>query len=534
MTICDYESMSWAYITFPFLIFITVLSLLTMIFTIKPKNSKENTYTTYFKRNDSIIDKYNLNYYVNQTYITDIEFGKYDYNYDLYGTTGVIGIQCFSGSCSNQKEYTSRNCSEACAIYADMCEVNNKTCTDVYCQSTIYTEESFVCHVYNQINFWRGQRMKITKKNFTFLQINDTVLSNETCREGYKQCGYLNKYKNKLCINVTENCPINKVIIKNDNITPTDFNYTMRQLGDKFLFYTHENTNNFMYINIIADSKINSTNCIDVIIDNQSLSDFLSENPYIYDGKYTSKSGEELTKYGDAKLKMCEYSNQKNVYELRKMQDKYTERLTLYTKEKLKEMNENVVKNKDLLLIFSVTKFIYTLIVAIFVIGFFLCLHKCEFSNPFKKTLICYLLFSPSIFFNIYCFILVIQNKIIFDQYYAMKYINDFIHCENIWTYQTETDDNGDIYKEYWECENVCFFDDLNYYNNSSFICYIITTVLMILYPSIIILSFKNQCKCPKLFKNDNDKKQKLNKSDNFKPFINKRTPGACEMKSTL
>ena len=41
-----------------------------------------------------------------------------------------------------------------------------------------------------------------------------------------------------------------------ENITPTDFDYYSRKIGNKYLFYTNQNINNSIYINIIADSGI--------------------------------------------------------------------------------------------------------------------------------------------------------------------------------------------------------------------------------------------------------------------------------------
>ena len=66
----------------------------------------------FFKRNDTILNKYNYeNTTVNQTYLTDIQFGNYSSDYDLYGLTGEPIEKCYLGYCDNTTEQTSNNCS---------------------------------------------------------------------------------------------------------------------------------------------------------------------------------------------------------------------------------------------------------------------------------------------------------------------------------------------------------------------------------------------------------------------------------------
>ena len=71
-------------------------------------------------------------------------------------------------------------------------------------------ENNSVCHDYNEIKYWRGEKMNLTIKTFVS-QLKDIITENTTCDEGYKQCGYLNKEKDKLCLRDNETCPINKI-----------------------------------------------------------------------------------------------------------------------------------------------------------------------------------------------------------------------------------------------------------------------------------------------------------------------------------
>ena len=188
---------------------IIILSLIAMF------SSFGNIYNaTFFKRNDTIIDKYNYeNFTTSQTYLTDIQFGNYSSDYDLYGLTGELIQKCYLGSCYSKREQTSKDCSEACSISASICEVYNQKCINVICKKMDNGYDSnSACHLYNQIKYWRGEKMRLTNKKFYFA-LHDAVTETETCKEGYKQCGYLNKEKDKLCLRYNEACPINKIII---------------------------------------------------------------------------------------------------------------------------------------------------------------------------------------------------------------------------------------------------------------------------------------------------------------------------------
>ena len=68
-----------------------------------------------------------------------------------------------------------------------------------------------------------------------------------------------------------------------------------------------------------------------------------------------------------------------------------------------------------------------------------------------------------------------------------MNYINDFIHCDVVWTQHENCDEDGHNCHYYYTCENVCFFNEINHYNNILFILYLIGIALTILYPIIII-----------------------------------------------
>ena len=96
-----------------FIILMTMLSILAMALSTAQRNSYTN-YPTYFARNETALNKYNYNKFINQTYLTNIKFDIYCYPYNNYGLTGKIEWKCYLGTCYN---ITCRNCSETCEYF---------------------------------------------------------------------------------------------------------------------------------------------------------------------------------------------------------------------------------------------------------------------------------------------------------------------------------------------------------------------------------------------------------------------------------
>ena len=152
-----------------------VLSIVTLIFAVKLKEFSDE-YPTFFQRNDTIIDKYDYNLSSYQFFITNVEFYSYYYpNYDNYGLTGEKTEKCYFGSCYSKRELASKDCSNACAISFPTCEADNEKCNNVYCEIINYRHPNSSCHYYNEIKYWRGLQMNLTKSNFSFAQLQDVV-----------------------------------------------------------------------------------------------------------------------------------------------------------------------------------------------------------------------------------------------------------------------------------------------------------------------------------------------------------------------
>ena len=63
----------------------------------------------------------------------------------------------------------------------------------------------------------------ITKEKYYDLLFNDSVIEkNQDCPEGFKNCGYIDTMKNKLCLKKDSQCPISYIKIKDVNSPPPD------------------------------------------------------------------------------------------------------------------------------------------------------------------------------------------------------------------------------------------------------------------------------------------------------------------------
>ena len=96
-------------------------------------------------------------------------------------------------------------------------------------QNLEYWIEGKFCSKYYSIN------SKI--KGYLYF-LNNSVLKNEECQNGYKKCGKLDDMENYLCVPIEEECPINDFIVS-DNMREDlkDYNYTF--IDNKYFYYTN-------------------------------------------------------------------------------------------------------------------------------------------------------------------------------------------------------------------------------------------------------------------------------------------------------
>ena len=109
------------------------------------------------------------------------------------------------------------------------------------------------------LNIWDGNTFCVNKNpqfNYeTF--IRNAVENNNECDIGFKKCGILDTYNRIMCVEEYNDCPINKIIIDNNEISPSDYNYkTLSLNNNKYLHYTNESINNSVIVNISISSGI--------------------------------------------------------------------------------------------------------------------------------------------------------------------------------------------------------------------------------------------------------------------------------------
>ena len=84
------------------------------------------------------------------------------------------------------------------------------------------------------ISSYNGIKLSKTTIGQNYYQLlnneGSVVFENEECPKGKKSCGYIDTYKNKLCVDNEDNCPIN--YIKIDKNKPKDVNITKTIIGN--------------------------------------------------------------------------------------------------------------------------------------------------------------------------------------------------------------------------------------------------------------------------------------------------------------
>ena len=109
------------------------------------------------------------------------------------------------------------------------------------------------------LNKWDGNTFCVntnSELNYeTF--IRNSVENNNECDIGFKKCGFLDSNNRIMCIEENNDCPINKIIINNNEISPNDYNYkTIPLNNNKYLHYTNESINNAIIVNFTISSGI--------------------------------------------------------------------------------------------------------------------------------------------------------------------------------------------------------------------------------------------------------------------------------------
>ena len=149
----------------------------------------------------------------------------------------------------------------------------------------------------NNIHIWDGNEFCIKTNNKSYVELlNYTVNKNEECKEGFKNCGFIDTLYHKFCIIEKENCPINNIEISKSNVPPNDgFKYkTIPLKNNKYLYFTNENINNNIISSLtFSKEKYGLNHTFDKktynLIDNELKKNLLEDNIlYVNEQNFTN------------------------------------------------------------------------------------------------------------------------------------------------------------------------------------------------------------------------------------------------------
>ena len=474
----------------PILLVLFILNLIISI--INPKNDD-----TFININYS--NKYNET--TTYQFLMDLNFGselEFKSDYAIFGTLQDI---CYNGICNlDSSNKMSKNCSDACLnsnkyCYDDLQRCNSKICTIVSKKNT-----NSSCHEHNRIRFWRNTEFFRVLENYKITPYFDVVSKDKDCLYGYKKCGIINEKKDYLCLKSDKEfeCPINDIIVKSDNESIDG--YHSFKLGDKYLFVSHDKTDNYLITNISIGLDIDFNYYNTKAVDTVSFEE-LSNYNYIYWDKISVPSL--------AHLNIFQFGMGLTYEEMAKDVEIMNKKKGIYTEEKLKEMNLEVIQYKKLLLGFGIA-IVCTLCVYIILVFPIYCRAADDTESSIYRSLLCnmsftpikyvfhlYLTSFPILFMLIYSFICTIRKKNTYNKLSSMEYIEEFKNLTNSYDYLGRS----------------------IIYNTIQFIILLIILIVLILYPLIVIVLF-----CGYKEKKDKENLTENNENDNCRNSLNAET----------
>ena len=336
----------------------------------------------------------------------------------------------------------------------------------------------------NLIKKWRDTEMFKYPEKFKFIPYTQLKTKYEICDKGYRRCGKVNEEEDFLCLKEDYSdfqCPINKIVILSNNKTPSDnYNYKKYKIGDKNIFFTNENTDDYLIIDFFID--------FDTDDDNDSNLQLIDKDSYLNFSKYNDISYWSSKEYPSrAKLNVVQYHSNLTVKEMKKYQEIFNKRSEMYSPGKIEEMNLNVKSNKGLLMGLGIGAFASFAITAFYFFPIYSA--SCQCGNgcgrncfcflcyditPMKRVLTFYIVFFPLILLSFISFIITFSKIFVYKKYSSMEYIDEYKNYEK------------DRYSSYKEDELSYNFDNSIFYNYAQFINLLIIILVVIIYPIII------------------------------------------------
>jgi hypothetical protein len=348
--------------------------------------------------------------------LNDFKFGNDLADKNEFNTSLSIETNCFVGKCKlGFFTYNTDNCTKACFNEVKDCYYNGQKCDENICTKYSWKTGQSICQEFNRIKKWRDTEMFEYSEEYKIIPYSQIKPKNGNCDSGYKKCGKINKDGDFLCLEEELECPINDIIVKSTNSPPSGAEYSKYQIGDQFIFYTNQKTDNFMikYFYINFDTDTNNDDSL-IKIDKDSVSN-LSKYNYIYFDEYR-------TKPKTAYLNYVQYFSNFTYEEMLKFQDIYVKKNEIYSKELIDEMNSNVKSHKYLLMAFGIVFLGYIVCICVFFFPIYgaacncgkacaECCGLCQNITPIKRVSHFYFAFLPCFILMLVSFFITISKK---------------------------------------------------------------------------------------------------------------------------
>ena len=464
-------SSSFCFISMLWFCGIFVASLLNMI------NSIEGSkYSKTFK------EVYLTNYKskIKTKFLFDFDFGE-ELSIKNYYTSSLEAEEiCYIGTCISESESKEvKNCSKACFEQEKDCFNGEEKCYQNKCKKTYWKDKETECREFNRIEKWRDTEMYKDSEMIKFIPYSQIKAKNETCDKGYRKCGKVNREEDFLCLKEDYSyfeCPINKIVVLPNNDSPSDnYKYKKYKLGDKNIFITNENTDDYLITDLFINFDIDKSKSNLQLIDEESYLNFSKYNN-IYLEKIPSR----------VKLNIVQYHSGLTAKKMKEYQEIYDEKSEMYSPEKIKEMNLNVKSNKNLLKGFGIAAFSSFTLTGFFFLIFFSTIFECgKFHcdcfyggdvTPMKRVITFTIVFFPCSFLSFISLIIAFSKKNIYNKYLSMKYINEYKYYEK---------GRHDEYIDTFEKSIIC--------NNYQIINLLIIVCITIIYPILIKITSRKK-----------------------------------------
>jgi hypothetical protein len=436
-----------------------------------------------------------------QEFLMDLNFGnELEYKH-YYAQIATLKNLCAIGVCNMETtNKVTENCTEACLHQTRYCYDEDKRCKSKTCTAATKSQYGSICRDFNRIQFWRNTEFFRNTERYRMIPYVDIVPKDKDCKYGFKKCGIVNEQKDYLCLKIDKQfeCPINEIIVKSNNESIGE-GYRSFKLGDKYLFISHDKTDNYLITNLSI--TLDTDNNYDLIqVDSDSFVNLSTYNYILLDDT-------DIPQY--AFLNAVPFKSNYTYEGMSKAQELIDKKKGIFTEKKLEEMNSEALQYKMLMYGLGIATFCIVGVFTIIIYPIYCCdcssnydCRDCTFlcSDEFslKHVLLFYVIGIPIAVLLIFDWIVTIIKKASYNKLSSMEYIEEYKNMSKF-----EIVEINEYPYEKIEFVSYDFFENSIKYNNLQFIILLIAIILIILYPIIILLLFGRRKKKNSIINND-------------------------------